>query len=119
MHVRKVSLYCVVGISYASALLTGVESVTGSGVRIKFSWGCFIQWHMVVICIWCALFVTLQFYVIFMFPHQRFCEVCWHNRRILLHAVPIFHVIALNVNYQRYKREYRSKIHSTLRHSNS
>jgi len=20
--------------------------------------GCFIQWHMVVVCIWCALFVT-------------------------------------------------------------
>jgi len=34
----------------------------GSGVRRKFSWGGgFIQWHMVVICIWCALFVTSQF----------------------------------------------------------
>jgi len=27
----------------------------------------FIQWQMVVICIWCALFVTSQFDVIFMF----------------------------------------------------
>jgi len=34
-----------------------------------------IQWHMVVICIWCALFVTSQFDVIFMFPNQRFGEV--------------------------------------------
>jgi len=35
----------------------------------------FIQWHMVVICIWCALFVTSQFDVIFMFPKQRFREI--------------------------------------------
>jgi len=27
----------------------------------------FIQWHMVFICIWCALFVTSQFDVIFLF----------------------------------------------------
>jgi len=26
-----------------------------SGVRRKFPWGCFIQWHMVVICIWCEI----------------------------------------------------------------
>jgi len=30
---------------------------------------------MVVICVWCALFVTSQFDVIFMFPNQRFGEV--------------------------------------------
>jgi len=35
----------------------------------------FIQWYMVVICIRCALFVTSQFDVIFMFPNQRFGEV--------------------------------------------
>jgi len=29
----------------------------------------FIQWHMVVICIWCAVFITTQFDVIFMFPN--------------------------------------------------
>jgi len=29
-----------------------------SGVRRKFSWGGFFQWYMVVICIWCALFLT-------------------------------------------------------------
>jgi len=34
---------------------------------------------MVVICIWCALFVTSQFDVIFMFPNQRFDKVCWHR----------------------------------------
>jgi len=38
--------------------------------------GAFIQWHMVVICVWGALFVTSQFDVVFMFPNQRFGEVC-------------------------------------------
>jgi len=33
---------------------------------------------MVVICFWCALFVTSQFDVMFMFPNQGFDEVCWH-----------------------------------------
>jgi len=28
-----------------------------NGVRRNFSWGSFIQSHMLVICIWCALFV--------------------------------------------------------------
>jgi len=45
-----------------------------SGVRRKFSWGCLVQGHMVAI--WCALFLTSQFDVIFMFPNQRFGEVC-------------------------------------------
>jgi len=35
-----------------------------------------VQDHMVVICIWCALFVTSQFDVMSMFPNQRFGEVC-------------------------------------------
>jgi len=47
-----------------------------SGVRRKFSWGCFIQWHMVVICLWFVVFVTSQFYVIIMSRNQRFGEVC-------------------------------------------
>jgi len=38
--------------------------------------GDFIQRHIVVICILCALFVTSQFDVIFIFPNQRFGEVC-------------------------------------------
>jgi len=37
---------------------------------------CFIQQHMVVISIWCALFVTSQFDVTVIFPNQRFGEVC-------------------------------------------
>jgi len=47
-----------------------------SAVRRNLSWGGFIQWHMVVICLWCAVFVTSQFDVIFMFPNQCFGEVC-------------------------------------------
>jgi len=39
-----------------------------SGVRRKFSWGGFIHWYMVVICLLCAVFVTSQFDVVFMFP---------------------------------------------------
>jgi len=42
----------------------------------KIFMGGFIQWHMVVICIWCALFITLQFDVIFMLPNQPFREIC-------------------------------------------
>jgi len=38
--------------------------------------GGFIQCHMVVICLWCAVSVTSHFDVIFMFPNQRFGEVC-------------------------------------------
>jgi len=49
-----------------------------------------IQWHMVVIRIWLALFVTSQFSVIFKFQDKRFGEVWWHNRHILLHALPYF-----------------------------
>jgi len=48
---------------------------------------------MVVICIWCALFVTSQLGVILMFPSQRFGAVCGHNVHILLHALPLFYVL--------------------------
>jgi len=64
--------------------------------------GGFIQWHMVVICIWGALFVTSQFDVICMFPNQRFGEVSWHNRHVRLHSF-IWCVIALDTNSQHSK----------------
>jgi len=41
-----------------------------------FHGGGFIQRHRVVICIWCALFVTSQNDVVVLFPNQRFGEVC-------------------------------------------
>jgi len=53
-----------------------IKITKDSGVRRKFSWGGLVQCHMVVICFWCALFVTSQFDVISMFPNQRFGEVC-------------------------------------------
>jgi len=51
----------------------------------KIFMGVFTQWHKVVICIWCALFVTSQFDVIVLFPNERFGEVCWHNLHIFLY----------------------------------
>jgi len=42
----------------------------------NFHGGVSIQRFMVVICIWCALFMTSQFDVRFMFRNQRFGEVC-------------------------------------------
>ena len=51
-------------------------NIAHSGIQRKFSWGDFIQWHTVVICIWCALFLTLQFDVVSMLPNERFGEVC-------------------------------------------
>ena len=92
---------------------------TFSGVRRTFSWGGFIQWHMVVICIWCALFFTSKFDVIFLFPNQSFGEVCWHNVYSSTPTPLNVCVIALNINYQRSKLGYRRKIHSTLRSSSS
>jgi len=80
--------------------------------------GVFNQWHVVVICIWCALFVSSQFDVIFMFPNQRSGDVCWHNMHSFLHPL-ILYVIALNINYQRSKLDYQRKVNSTLRHSSS
>jgi len=44
--------------------------------RRKFSWGGVIQWLVVVICIWYGLFVTSHLGVIFMFPTERFDDVC-------------------------------------------
>ena len=85
----------------------------------KIFMGGFIRWHMVVICLWCAVFVTSQFDDIFMFPDQRFGEVCWHYMHILLHALPFLCVIALNINYQRSKSGYQRKISSMLRNKSS
>ena len=56
----------------------------------------FIQWHMVIICVWYGLFVTSQFDVILMFPNQRFGEVFWHNIHILPHAFSLC-VVALSI----------------------
>ena len=56
-------------------------------------WAVFIQWHMVVICIWYALLVKSQFDVIFMFPNQHFGKVRWHNMHLLLHALHSFYVL--------------------------
>jgi len=117
---------CVVAVAYAENFHRGI-----------------IQWHMVVICIWCALFATSQFDVIFMFPKQRFGEVSWHNMHILLHALSLFYVPlhwiwvisalswdiggnTLNATTQQFTTakisgcalKKRSETHSSLRQSN-
>ena len=65
-------------------IISGVASQDDSNLQFLFCWimkrqpvtyaenlyGGFIQWHMLVVCIWCALFVTSQFEVIFMFPNE-------------------------------------------------
>ena len=61
--------------------------------------GGFIQWHAVVICIWCALFVTSQCDVVFMFSNQCFGEVCWHNINILLHVAYSPYFVSLHRIY--------------------
>ena len=67
-----------------------------SGELRKFSQRGFIQWYMVVICTWCALFVTTQFDVtIWRHIHVSkltFWRSFWHNMHILLHALPLFYV---------------------------
>jgi len=62
-------------LQHGVALVT-MSTAAASSVRRKFSWGGYIHWHRVVICIWCALIVTSQFHVIILFPNQRFGEVC-------------------------------------------
>ena len=58
----------------------------------NFHGGDLVQGHMVVICFWCALFVTSQFDVISMFPNQRFGEVCWHSMHIFLHLLSLLYM---------------------------
>ena len=60
------------------------------GVRRKFPWGGFIQWQMVVICVWCELFVMSQFDVIFMF--QTNLLATFVDMYIFLHPLPLFYV---------------------------
>jgi len=47
-----------------------------SGYAESFHERGFIQWHMMIICMWCALFITSQFDVIFMLPNQPFRQIC-------------------------------------------
>jgi len=75
-------------------------------------------WWSFVFCVRSLL--CHKFDVIFMFPNQRFGDVCWHNKLILLHALPLFYIFALNINYyQRSKFEHRRKMNSTIRHNSS
>jgi len=56
-------------LSVRSSLLSRKPVVLSVAYTENFHGGV-IEWHMVVICIWCALYVMSQFDVIFMFPNQ-------------------------------------------------
>jgi len=66
-----------------SSLSTSLQKILDPPMAVSVAYaenfhggGWFTQWHMVVICIWCAQFVTSQFDVIFMVPNQYFREIC-------------------------------------------
>ena len=80
----------------------------------------FIQWHMVIICIWCALFVTSQFDVIYLcFQSNVLAKVfdkiciflCIHSPYFICHCAE-YKLLAIQVRISE-------KIYSTLRHSSS
>jgi len=77
----------------------------------KIFMGGFIQWHMVVICIWCVLFVTSQFDVMFMFPSQRFREVVDTTCILFYTHSPYFtcHCTECKLQYQRSKLDIRGE----------
>ena len=73
---------------------------SNSGVRRKFSWGCFIHWHRIVICSCCALFVTSQCDVIVLLSNQRLSEVRDIICTFFYTSTPlILCAIALNITY--------------------
>ena len=58
-----------------------------------------VQCRMVVIVAGYTLFVTSQYDIIFTCADQRFGEVCWHNMRIVLHALSLLvvgHCVTVN-----------------------
>jgi len=72
--------------------------------------------------IWWSSVCGVRCLCVFMYPNQRFGEVCGHNMHILLHAnaLPYFMilcVIALNLNCQCSKLGYRRKLNSMLHRS--
>jgi len=93
----------------------------------KIFMGGFIQWHMVVLCIWCALFVTSQFDVIFMFSHQRFakfvdrkCIFSTHAPLTLCHSTKYKQSglqVRKKTNTMEENKHTRKKTNTTLRHS--
>ena len=50
----------------------------------------FIQWRVVVICIWCAMLFGVTIWRHIHVYKQSFGEVCWHNMHIITHTLPYF-----------------------------
>jgi len=75
--------------------------------------GGLVQGHMVVIWIWCALFVTSQFDNISMFLNQRFGDVCRHNIHIFLHPLPLFHCTEYKFSALQVRLSEENKLNAT------
>jgi len=94
-------------------------SLSSSMVYAENFHGGSIQWHIVVICIWCAVCdVTIWRHIHVSRPtfwRSLLTKYAYSSTRTLL----ILCVIALNINYQRSRLGYRRKINSTLQHSSS
>ena len=85
-----------------------------------FMGGVLVQGHMVVICIWCALFVTSQFDVMSMFPNQRFGEVCWQNNAYFFYThSPYFMWHCTECKLSALQVRLSEEINSMPRHSSS
>jgi len=74
----------------ATAIAPSMRMLFPEAYAENFLGGGLVQGHMVVICIWCALFVTSQFDVMFQTNVlAKFVDIIMH---IFLHALPLFHV---------------------------
>jgi len=70
--------------------------------------------HLYLVCALCDVTIWRHF----LFPSQRFGEVCWHNMHTFLHPLPLVYT-AMTQKYQRSKLGYRRKTNTTQRHSSS
>jgi len=86
---------CFVPHSFVVANAENFHGVASFSIRWSFVFGVRYLWRH-----------NLTSY--FMFPNQRFGEICWHNMRILLHLIPLFYV-SLNINYQSSREDIGGK----------
>jgi len=72
--------------------------------------------HLYFVCAVCDITISCHIHVSKpTFWRSLLTQCAYSSTRTLL----ILYVIALNIDYQRFKLGYRRKIHSTLRHSSS
>ena len=100
-------------------LIFSDDLVLLNGVRRKFSWGFHsvaYGRHLYLVCVICDVTIWHHIHVSEpTFWQSLLTQYAYSSTRTLL----ILYVIALNINYQRFKQRYRRKIHSALRRSSS